>query len=174
MHAAGFRLWDAPGFGSPWLAGVSSQWADRVLHTVTLARCRSEPRDDLPDISVSTTKPGWSAAPHQGLTVGALLGFAIRLATAGPMSARAASWALVELSHAPGLPATLTVDGIAVDARRYDVPATGDWVVTSADPLSPVCVAGRAGLSVPALEVADMALWSAPLADQIAEVAGRG
>jgi len=173
MAAVGFPLWDAPGFGSPWLGGVSSQWTERELHTVTLARCRSEPRDDLPDISVSTSKPGWSDTPHQALTIGALLGFAIRLTVAGPMTAREASWALVELAHGPGLPASLTVDGIVVDARRYDVPVTGDWVVTSADPLSPVCVAGRAGLPVPALEVADLTVWSAPLADQIAQIAGR-
>lgn len=173
MDAVGFPLWDAPGFGSPWLGGVGSQWRDSELHTVTLARCRDEPRDDLADISVSTSKPGWSTKPHLALTVGALLAFSPRLTSVGGMTAREAASTLVGLSRGAGRPASLTAAGRVVEARRFDVPVTGDWVVTSADPLLAVSVAGREELPVPELAIADLTPWNAPLVEQAAHARAR-
>ena len=54
-----------------------------------------------------------------------------------------------------------------VGARRFDVPVTGDWVVTAVESALPVSVAGREPFPVPQLAVADEAPWRAPLLDQI-------
>ncbi|WP_157437232.1 hypothetical protein [Actinoplanes subtropicus] len=173
MDAVGFPLWDAPGFGSPWLGGVRSEWRDSELHTVTLARCRDETRDDLADISVSTSKPGWSTTPHLALAVGALLSFSPRLMSTGGMTAREAAETLAGLSRGAGRSTSLTVAGRVVEAGRFDVPVTGDGVVTAVDPPLAVWAAGREALPVPALETADLTPWNAPLGEQVAHARAR-
>lgn len=171
MNAVTFTLWDAPGFGSPWPSPVSTHWSDKRLVSVTLNRCGADEDDDLPDLTVSTMNPAVPDATLQGLVTKGLLEFSPRLMSARHISAREAAEAMVQLAQGPGTRTSLTVRDGVIDARRYEVPLTGDWVVVAVNQNYRVCVAGKRDVGVPRIEAAEIALWETPILEQVAEMA---
>ncbi|MGK5684882.1 hypothetical protein [Actinoplanes sp. URMC 104] len=168
MQAITFPLWDAPDFGLPRADRVSTHWAQDRLISVTLGRS-PDARDDDPAALTITSMDASLTGSRQGLTLGPLLNLVGRLAETLDISAAEAAEQLAGLSEQPGEPATLIVGDRTVRSRRHDVAATGDWTVTTVEPGTAVCVAGGPQVAVPRLVSADMALWSAPLTEQVAQ-----
>ena len=117
----------------------------------------------MPDIAVSTTNPDLPTSSHQDLGAKAMLEFSSRLMSAQGVSAREAASTLMRLSNSPGTPTSLPLRTGAIDAIRFEVPLTRDWVVVSAAKSYRICVAGKAGIAVPELDVADVTLWESEL-----------
>jgi hypothetical protein len=179
MQEVQFPVWDAPGIGSPRHDLVSTQWfQDRLtpgspvrLTTVTLARVDGT-GDELPTIAVSSMDVAIADPTRRGLTVNALLPYGDRLAALYDIPGPQAHQSLVHLAGQPGTEAALLINGTPVRARRHQIPESGDWVVTSADPCYAVCVAGNADIAVPELMTADLTLWQDPILNQIADITG--
>ena len=158
-----FPLWDAPDFGLSSTRQVGAQWSERQLVAITLSRSLEHGSDDVPDMAVSTTNPDLPTSSHQDLGAKAMLEFSPRLMSAQGVSAREAASTLMRLSNSPGTSTSLTLRTGTIDAIRFEVPLTRDWVVVSAAKSYRICVAGKAGIAVPELDVADVTLWESEL-----------
>jgi hypothetical protein len=128
-----------------------------------IGRSEGEKHDTPPDLTLASMDTSVPDATRQGLTLGPLFLFIARLAEAEGLSPGDAAKQLVDLSGQPGTASTLVVEGHSVAARRHDILTTGDWAITTLDSDVAVCVAGRRGVTVPALERVDMTLWEGPI-----------
>jgi hypothetical protein len=162
---ATFPIWDAAGYGRPQFDVVNGMKSENGVSMVCLTR--SLEGDSQPSLEVFSFDPvEWDVV---GAANRALMSLAGRFAAISGSGMRDAVNDLTARAFAGGVPKRLAIGGVTVDARRFDVPGTDDWVIAAASADTTVAVAGTSNVNYPELTEADMALWAHAISRALSE-----